>query len=274
MSNFTPKNDGILTELLINFLSDNPEPSYRNNLFLDGIFSALHKDVLTKPLKTNNITVFQEVITYLKSSNCLWLTTTFSVYFKNLIIDSMDILDSIVYSYDLSILKDIYMLEGLFNKKDFYDVEKSFYDIKYNNNTIQCNYKEKLESLIYNFLPLQLKGNIATIPDGMLFISEIYFLYEGNKDILPRIQEIIFSDYTIYIGPHAFKCCKNLRKIHLPKNLQYLSRTAFEGCNKNIEIDWQDIDSFFSFYTQDLLIPEKTKNTPERYMSWFHSFSG
>lgn len=38
----------------------------------------------------------------------------------------MDILDSIVYSYDLSILKDIYMLEGLFNKKDFYDVEKVF----------------------------------------------------------------------------------------------------------------------------------------------------
>ena len=274
MSNFTPKNDGILTELLINFLSDNPEPSYRNNLFLDGIFSALHKDVLTKPLKTNNITVFQEVITYLKSSNCLWLTTTFSVYFKNLIIDSMDILDSIVYSYDLSILKDIYMLEGLFNKKDFYDVEKSFYDIKYNNNTIQCNYEEKLESLIYNFLPLQLKGNIATIPDGMLFISEIYFLYEGNKDILSHIQEIIFSDYTIYIGPHAFKCCKNLRKIHLPKNLQYLSRTAFEGCNKNIEIDWQNIDSFFSFYTQDLLILKKTKDTPERYMSWFHSFFG
>ena len=114
---------------------------------------------------------------------------------------------------------------------------------------------------------MQLKGNIATIPDGMLFISNIYFLHEGNKDILSCIQEIIFSDYTIYIGPFTFKQCKNLRKIRLPKNLQYLSRAAFEGCNKNIEIDWQDIDSFFSFYPQDSM-SEKTRYTPESYMSW------
>ena len=267
MSNFTPKNDGILTELLINFLSDNPEPSYRSSLFLDGIFSALHKDVLAKQLKTNNTTVFQEVITYLKSSNCTWLITTFTVYVKNLIIDSLDMLDNIIYSYNLSILRDIYRLEGLLNKKDFYDIENSLYDIKYNNKTIQCNYEEKRESLIYNFLPLQLKGNIATIPDGMLFISNIYFLHEGNKDILSCIQEIIFSDYTIYIGPFTFKQCKNLRKIRLPKNLQYLSRAAFEGCNKNIEIDWQNIDSFFSFYPQDSM-SEKTRYTPESYMSW------
>lgn len=268
MSNFTPKNDGILTELLTNFLSDNPEPSYRSNLFLDGIFSALHKDVLTKRLKTNNTTVFQEVITYLKSSNCTWLITTFTVYVKNLIIDCLDMLDNIIYSYNLSILRDIYRLEGLLNRKDFYDVENSLYDIKYNNKTIQCNYEEKRESLIYNFLPLQLKGNIATIPNGMLFISDSYFLHEGNKDILSCIQEIIFSDYTIYIGSYTFKYCKNLRKIRLPKNLQYLSRAAFEGCNKNVEIDWQDIDSFFSFYPQDS-ISEKTRSTPESYMSWF-----
>ena len=35
--NFVPDNDDILTELLINFLSDNPKPSYRDNLFLDLI---------------------------------------------------------------------------------------------------------------------------------------------------------------------------------------------------------------------------------------------
>lgn len=58
-SNFTPRNDSILTELLMNFLSNNPSPSYRNNLFWDGIFSALYSDVLTKTIKVNNITIFK-----------------------------------------------------------------------------------------------------------------------------------------------------------------------------------------------------------------------
>lgn len=36
--NFVPGNDDILTELLINFLSDNPRPSYRDNLFWMGYY--------------------------------------------------------------------------------------------------------------------------------------------------------------------------------------------------------------------------------------------
>ena len=62
-----------------------------------------------------------------------------------------------------------------------------------------------------------------------------------------QIQEIIFSDYIIYIASDTFKYCKNLRKIRLPRNLKYLSVHAFDGCHKIIEIDWQDIDSFFAF---------------------------
>lgn len=72
-------------------------------------------------------------------------------------------------------------------------------------------------------------------------------MYEGNKKILSCIQEIIFADYTIYIDSDTFKYCKNLRKIRLPRNLKYLSVHAFDGCHKIIEIDWQDIDSFFAF---------------------------
>ena len=245
ISNFTPSNDKILTRLLINFLSDAPEPSYRSNLFLDGIFSALHSDVLTKILTVNNITIFQNIITYLKSANCTWLTTTFTEYAKNIIINNIST-HFFVYSHDLSTLKHIYMMERLFNEKDFYDVRYSFYDIKWHSKTLQYRY-EKLWGLIYNFLPLQLKDNIATIPDGMLFISANYFLHEGNEDILSCIQEIIFSDYTIYIGSATFKYCKNLRKIRLPQNLKYLSTSAFNECNETIEIDWQDIDSFFAF---------------------------
>ena len=244
-SNFTPRNDSILTELLMNFLSNNPSPSYRNNLFLDGIFSALYSDVLTKTIKVNNITIFQNIITYLKSANCTWLTTTFTEYAKTIIINNIST-HFFVTSHDLSTLKHIYMMEGLFNEKDFYDVRYSYYNIKWHSKTLQYHY-EKLWSLIYNFLPLQLKDNIATIPDGMLFISANYFLHEGNKDILSCIQEIIFSDYTIYIDSDTFKYCKNLRKIRLPRNLKYLSVHAFDGCHKIIEIDWQDIDSFFAF---------------------------
>lgn len=68
-----------------------------------------------------------------------------------------------------------------------------------------------------------------------------------TKKFLSDIQEIIFSDYTVYIGRDTFKYCKNLRKIRLPRNLKYLSTSAFNECNETIEIDWQDIDSFFAF---------------------------
>lgn len=81
----------------------------------------------------------------------------------------------------------------------------------------------------------------------MLFISDDYFLYEGNKKFLSDIQEIIFSDYTVYIEGDTFKYCKNLRRIRLPRNLKYLSNHAFDSCNENIEIDWQNIDSFLAF---------------------------
>lgn len=245
-SNFVPDNDDILTELLINFLSDNPEPSYRDNLFLDGIFSALHSDILTKTLENNNITVFQKIISYLKSANCTWLTTTFTEYFKTLIINNLNTWDNAIYSYDLAILRDIYLIEDLFNETDFDNITGSIYDIKYHNKSIKYTF-ERYGSIIYNFLPLQINGNIATIPDGMLFISADYFLYEGNKKFLSSIQEIIISDYTIYIERNTFKYCKNLRKIRLPQNLKYLSTSAFNECNETIEIDWQDIDSFFAF---------------------------
>lgn len=245
-SNFVPNNDDILTELLINFLSDNPEPSYRDNLFLDGIFSALHSDILTKTIENNNITIFQKIISYLKSANCTWLTTTFTEYFKSLIVNKFDILDNAIYSYDLAILRKIYLIEGLFNQIDFNNIIYDFYNIKYYNKCIPLTF-EKYGSIIYNFLPLQIEDNIAIIPDSLLYISNVYFLYEGNKKILSCIQEIIFADYTIYIDSDTFKYCKNLRKIRLPRNLKYLSVHAFDGCHKIIEIDWQDIDSFFAF---------------------------
>ena len=244
--NFVPGNDDILTELLINFLSDNPRPSYRDNLFLDGILSSLHNDVLTKTLEDNNITIFQKIIAYLKSANCTWLTTTFTEYFKTLIINNLNTWDNAIYSYDLSTLKNIYLIEDLFNETDFDNITGSIYDIKYHNKFIKYTF-ERYGSIIYNFLPLQIDGNIATIPDGMLFISADYFLYEGNKKFLSDIQEIIFSDYTIYIERDTFKYCKNLKKIRLPRNLKYLSIYAFDWCNENIEIDWQNIDSFIAF---------------------------
>lgn len=244
--NFVPGNDDILTELLINFLSDNPKPSYRDNLFLDGILSSLHNDVLTKTLEDNNITIFQKIISYLKSANCTWLTTTFTEYFKTLIINNLNTWDNAIYSYDLAILRYIYLIEDLFNETDFDNIIGSIYDIKYHNKSIEYTC-ERYGSIIYNFLPLQINGNIATIPDGMLFISADYFLYEGNKKFLSDIQEIIFSDYTVYIGRDTFKYCKNLRKIRLPRNLKYLNTYAFDSCNENIEIDWQNIDSFLAF---------------------------
>lgn len=138
------------------------------------------------------------------------------------------------------------MIEDLFNETDFDNITGSIYDIKYHNKFIKYTF-ERYGSIIYNFLPLQIDGNIATIPDGMLFISADYFLYEGNKKFLSDIQEIIFSDYTIYIERDTFKYCKNLKKIRLPRNLKYLSIYAFDWCNENIEIDWQNIDSFIAF---------------------------
>lgn len=123
----------LLTELLINFLSDNPKPSYRDNLFLDGILSSLHNDVLTKTLEDNNITIFQKIISYLKSANCIWLTTTFTEYFKTLIINNLNTWDNAIYSYDLAILRDIYLIECLFNEKDFDNITSSIYDVKYHN---------------------------------------------------------------------------------------------------------------------------------------------
>lgn len=246
ISNSTPSNDKILKRLLINFLSDAPEPSYRSNLFLDGIFSALHSDVLTKILTVNNITIFQNLITYLKSANCIWLTTTFIEYAKTIIINNTST-PFFEYSRDLSILRHIFMMEGLFNEKDFYDIRYRFYNFIWDSETFQYRFEKTTMGIIYNFSPLQLNNNIATIPDGMLFISADYFLHESNKDILSCIQEIIFSDYTIYIDSSTFEYCKNLRKIRLPKNLKYLSASAFNECNETIEIDWQDIDSFFAF---------------------------
>lgn len=127
--NFAPGNDDILTELLINFLSDNPKPSYRDNLFLDGILSSLHNDVLTKTLEDNNITIFQKIISYLKSANCTWLTTTFTEYFKTLIINNLNTWDNAIYSYDLAILRYIYLIEDLFNETDFDNIIGSIYDI-------------------------------------------------------------------------------------------------------------------------------------------------
>lgn len=277
--NFVPDNDDILTELLINFLSDNPKPSYRDNLFLDGILSSLHNDVLTKTLEDNNITIFQKIISYLKSANCIWLTTTFTEYFKTLIINNLNTWDNAIYSYDLAILRDIYLIECLFNEKDFDNITSSIYDVKYHNKSIEYNL-ERYGSIIYNFLPLQIKGNIATIPDGMLFISDNYFLYEGNREFLSYIQEIVISDYTVYIGPATFRYCKNLRKIRLPRNLKYLSIHAFNWCSENIEIDWQDIDSFWGFKTNSLFAFEYEKYgvflTKEEYIKSYlneNSFS-
>lgn len=72
---------------------------------MDGILSSLHNDVLTKTLEDNNITIFQKIIAYLKSANCTWLTTTFTEYFKTLIINNLNTWDNAIYSYDLSTLK-------------------------------------------------------------------------------------------------------------------------------------------------------------------------
>ncbi len=229
--------------------------------------------------KDNNITIFQKIISYLKSANCIWLTTTFTEYFKTLIINNLNTWDNAIYSYDLAILRDIYLIECLFNEKDFDNITSSIYDVKYHNKSIEYNL-ERYGSIIYNFLPLQIKGNIATIPDGMLFISDNYFLYEGNREFLSYIQEIVISDYTVYIGPATFRYCKNLRKIRLPRNLKYLSIHAFNWCSENIEIDWQDIDSFWGFKTNSLFAFEYEKYgvflTKEEYIKSYlneNSFS-
>lgn len=37
-----------------------------------------------------------------------------------------------------------------------------------------------------------------------------------------------------------------IKKVVMPRSLQYISTGAFNECN-SIEVDWQDIESFFTF---------------------------
>lgn len=70
------------------------------------------------------------------------------------------------------------------------------------------------------------------------------------------------------------------KKIRLPRNLKYLSIHAFNWCSENIEIDWQDIDSFWGFKTNSLFAFEYEKYgvflTKEEYIKSYlneNSFS-
>ena len=64
------------------------------------------------------------------------------------------------------------------------------------------------------------------------------------------------------------------------RNLKYLSIHAFNWCSENIEIDWQDIDSFWGFKTNSLFAFEYEKYgvflTKEEYIKSYlneNSFS-
>lgn len=241
MSNFTTENDDILVELLINFLSNTSEPSYRSDLFLDGLFSALHRDVLTKTFKDNNITIFQKIIAYLKSADCNWLTSTYIEYFKKMLLQKLDISENLCDTFELYALEKIMYIEGIYNKDDF-DIK--IYAVHHKNVFVEYDFKWR--TITCNFLPIAVQNGVAFVPDGILFISSHYFIHKLNKECLSDIYEIIFSDQIIFIDVNVMRNCKNIKKVVMPRSLQYISTGAFNECN-SIEVDWQDIESFFAF---------------------------
>lgn len=241
ISNFTTENDDILVELLINFLSNISEPSYRSNLFLDGLFSALHRDVLTKTFKDNNITIFQKIIAYLKSADCNWLTSTYIEYFKKMLLQKLDISENLCDTFELYALEKIMYIEGIYNKDDF-DIK--IYAVHHKNVFVEYDFKWR--TITCNFSPIAVQNGVAFVPDGILFISSHYFIHKLNKECLSDIYELIFSDQIIFIDVNVMRNCKNIKKVVMPRSLQYISTGAFNECN-SIEVDWQDIESFFTF---------------------------
>lgn len=66
-------------------------------------------------------------------------------------------------------------------------------------------------------------GRVCVIPEGYTRIDTA--LLEGNDEIV----RLVLPRSLVSIGPRAFSCCPNLRKVTLPKKLEQLGEYTFSS---------------------------------------------
>lgn len=76
-------------------------------------------------------------------------------------------------------------------------------------------------------------GSFPPKPMGPYVMQPAY--YKGVFENC-AIAEIQFPADLIYIGPHTFQQCKNLRKINLPNKIQDIQESCFSGCSALAEV--------------------------------------
>lgn len=222
----------VLVELLINFLSNtNTKPSYRNNLFLDGIFSALNENIITKTVKAEkDIPLFQLLIQYLRNCNCNWLISTFSKYWYKTYNDSHSI-DTLITIFDIE--KIHFTLSS---------IPVYFYNILDNTHkNVTNDFKWDNEKIT----PIRIFEDTAILPDNIILISSTY-IYK-NIELIKNMDEIVIPDSVQYITDFTFDECSNLKRINIPQYIHYISKSAFSHSNGNIEIKWQEGTSFLAY---------------------------
>ncbi|MBQ8160556.1 MAG: leucine-rich repeat domain-containing protein [Clostridia bacterium] len=59
---------------------------------------------------------------------------------------------------------------------------------------------------------------------------------ESSAFAASSVEEVIFSDLMTFVPEEAFKNCDRLRRVVLPKNVQYICARAFAGCTNLEEV--------------------------------------
>ncbi len=82
-------------------------------------------------------------------------------------------------------------------------------------------------------------------PEGIIYIGSVAYSYKGNLG-----ENVVIKDGTLTISAYAFKNCKGISTIRIPKSLNRIEGEAFSGCyglNKVIVSDiaaWCNIEYY------------------------------
>ena len=104
------------------------------------------------------------------------------------------------------------------------------------------------------------KSGRVEVPDGVEEIREDAFAYSN-------ISEVIMPDSVKYIGERVFYGCRNLTHVRYSKNLAYIPKEAFSGCNvldlSNLFDNVKNIGSRVAMISGLISIPDGVENIAE-----------
>jgi len=219
-------------------------------IFDEDIKEYLKREMLTSYEYDNPITMSDNV--YFKDDNGeLYYNGARYKSIENLMLDNIECIPLFAFSnyvFKNVTLKNIKIISSCAFYKSYVEtmnIDSSVDIIEFN--SLPCNLK-----IIDGYFDI--KNNkkliLAKVPDVKcpVISSETKIIYQFAGRELNNIEELIIPEGVTSIGCNAFRNCKNIKIISLPKSLKFIDESAFEDTvakevyyNGTYD-DWKKID--------------------------------